>query len=446
MLLTGLYPFQAVHNVFSQDQAETPLGRAYSFYLLGMIDSAVVYYTMAKETGSKADSYYGLMNCFLVMKRYDDVISTGMEAPGGSGDFFIQEKIARAYALQNKVSIADSIFKRTMEIASREKSGIPEYVTRDFVLSMGNSFLDRKNYEKAEEYFRRGDNLFGTGEFKAAIENLKKLEKDRIKLQANLYGGLIDYRKAENLDHGSYAGISTGILFFNTNLLTAGYASLLINREYSEVKKPQKPQELADLYEHDFHFIYTNYYQIIPNTRLQFGLQAGKSNIEYSDNLKTFILNHITSIGRFSWGSYLYYTILNEHNVAQASPCLSINLRIGNGSAELKAVTNMIKPFAVTAEESTIPGSIQFSWDLGLRLKLNQVCLSIAGNAGRRAFLFENESLVLINETDRFLYGGKILIEYSLSGLPLTLYSQLRYSHFKTYNSFSAMGGIFIEW
>lgn len=433
----------------TNEETDSPLSKAYGHYLLGEYDSAVTYYQKAKrdDPGSIEPSY-GLMNCYMALGKYEDVVTEGTEALKGGEDFYVLEKMARASALRNRSVSADSIFEEAIKVAEGRQGEIPDYVISDFMMNMGNCFLEVGNYRKAEQYFNKGEQRFGTEGFRLAVYRTKRLRRDNARGYVNFSAGFLKYNESEEMDHGTYAGLNIGLFLRNADLLKLGCYNLSIMGPEGKAKKPEDPppHPKPNLYQSDFYLSLTDFYHLLRKTKIQSGIRASISNIEYTDNSKTLFLEHSTNSGFFSWGSTLYYTRLSEHNIAQISPMAALNFNLGKGLFEVKGVQNFIKSFAVTDKKSSIPSSIQLSGDLSLSVSMKQVRFTVTGSTGRRAFLNESEAIVLLNVVERYLYGGKFLAEYTFEKIPMTVYSLLRYSHFQSYSSFSGIGGVFVQW
>jgi tetratricopeptide (TPR) repeat protein len=433
----------------TNEETESSLLKAYGHYLLGEYDSAVTYYQKAKrDDPGSIEPFYGLMNCYMVLGKYEDVITEGTEALKGGEDFYVLEKMARASALRNRSISADSIYEKAIEVAEDKQGEIPDYVVSDFVMNMGNCFLEVGNYRKAEQYFNKGEQRFGTEGFRLAVYRTKRLRRENARGHVNFSVGLLKYNESEEMNHGTYAGLNIGLFLRNADLLKFGCYNLSIRGPEAKAKKPEDPPPppKPNLYQSDFYLSFTDFYHLIRKTKIQSGIRASISNIEYTDNSKTLFLEHSTNSGILSWGSTLYYTRLSEHNIAQISPMVALNFSQGKVSFNVKGVQNIIKSFAVSDKKSSIPGSIQLSGDLSFSVSMKQVRFTVTGSTGRRAFLNESEAVVILNVVERYLFGSKFLAEYTFEKIPLAVYSLLRHSHFQSYSSFTVLGGVFVQW
>ena len=447
------------------DSMPSYMGKAYGYYLTGAYNKAVYYYKKVHEIDPQnSDAHIGLLDSYIALKQYRRVLSAGRKTENWREDFFILQKLALACVYLNKSQEADSLFNRAMHVV-KENSSVPEYMLKDFVLTLGNRYLETHDYRKSQYWFEVGDSLFGTEEFQNGIEATRIARKDRKTYTSTMYG-IISYRGDTQLNRGAYGAISSGVIWRNRHKLQTSYALLHIEADTGtndpdgtpgdgEEEKKKKPKdkdtttvaiESENLNQHDIHLSYTDLVPSFKNTRFAGGVRLSFSNIRYSHFAISGYAGGESSLGSFTGGIFCYITSLPEHLLFQLSPLLCYDLTWKDLFCRIRTVPSIIQSIRLHSFMTNIPSEWQVSGDLSLTVGMPHLRITTTGSAGKRAFFNEHEALVLVNETDPYRFGMKILAEYTPFSFPFTLYYIYRYTKYEPYTSNFHLGGMYIQW
>jgi len=347
-----LIPGQIFANSAKLDlECSYHMSRAYSMFLLGKIDSAIFYYEKVIETGKNdVQPYLGLMDCYFMQKDFGNAIKTGIDVSKKHYNFEVLKRIALNYAAKKNRSAVDSIYN--LIIAQTAKEYIPDYLLSEFIMQIGQVFLQSYSYDNALIWFHRGDSLFNNDEFKTAIKNTAIHKKTKVQQDVNIMGGLIDYKYCNSSYIGYYSSVMTGILLRNKHNIELGYSYLRIKirkenesdsltNETEDEKNKEKDKDDQDSStgkldtndisesQHDFYINYMNN-SLLRNTSLSAALRMKFSNFMLSDNVITAYLGHITNLQHFAIGLNWYYTYMNSGKLLQFSPKIAFSNKFKN--------------------------------------------------------------------------------------------------------------------
>jgi tetratricopeptide (TPR) repeat protein len=486
------------------------LTRAYSFYLLGEYDSALVCYrAVERERPSDMDAYYGIMNCYVARKQYDSALVTAAAALARGKDKVIYEKCAYVNGLRNDQRNASLMYESALSLIEAEAadsaSRRSDFI--ELIEAAGYGFYKSGNYRQALRWFRHGDSVYpGENLFAVPRSHAETALRGRWFGQSSLFGGGIGYSKNAVFANGNYEGLSGAVLFNR---------SLHFKMEYGRTRISLKPQyygltydtliasrgehpdpsrvevsdtvdyinlsgdpdtayytrsssriaganaagfdsvatiRSADYWQDDAYLALTDYYSLFDKTRLLAGCRLSRSNMPYSRYAYTAFAAHLSKAGPYSFGAEYYLTAVPGYYIYQVSP--SVEADAGPIGATVRA--NLIKAESKGAGWTGIPTSLQVAPDLEVRFGGPVFKLTLTATLGKRAFCNEAQGEFLHNVTIPYREGVKSLAEWTPFKFPLTFYYLFKYAAYDgyTYNKIAYdgytmmfnMGGIFIQW
>jgi tetratricopeptide (TPR) repeat protein len=486
------------------------LTRAYSYYLLGEYDSALIYYRAVKqESPSVMDAYYGIMNCFIAQKQYDSALMTAEAALTQTKDKIIYDKCAYVYGLRNDMLNASRMYEAALSAIKAEKT---DTISRkgnyiDLIEAVGYGFYGAKNYRQAMRWFLRGDSVYpGENLFAVPRSQAQAALRNRWIGQCSFFGAGISYSNSAVFSNGDYEGLSGAVLFDKRLHLKMEYAHTRISlktqyygvtydtliasrgehpdvsrgqiydmvdyinfdgnpdtayytRAYTRVKSANSKGfdsisvvRVSDYRQDDIYLALTDYYSLFDKTRILAGCRFSGSNIPYSEYANTVFAGHLSKIRIYSLGAEYYLTILPDFYIYQISPVIEADF--GKIGATVRA--NLVKAEAKDAASEGIPTSLQVAPDINVRFGGSVFKLTLTATLGKRAFCNEDQGEFLHNISAPYKGGFKGLAEWTPFKFPLTFYYVFKYAAYNdysykniAYDSYSMMfnmGGIFVQW
>ncbi len=243
------------------------------------------------------------------------------------------------------------------------------------------------------------------------------------KAYADLYTSYVDFQGSEVKDN---AWSVTGYLAFKdgyNHALEFGLAQTHVNYKNEQVltqtKKKNVPaltQEVNDLDQTDFTFVYTNINQLLRNHIFKFGFHYINSDDELTDQGK--ILYFQASYYRpYSWnaGVELAYSIYDNSsidlNVVQVRPHFGLYF----GFLGKRFYTESRLYYIHTDE--TIGTSLKnyYSFEQMLSTFVGKADFMLSGWVGQQIFAVKNEGFVVYNLADKYLGGVTFEAGYKLT-------------------------------
>jgi len=486
------------------------LTRAYSYYLLGKYDSALVYYRAVKqESPAVMDAYYGIMNCFIAQKQYDSALVTAESALKQTNDKIIYDKCAYVYGLRNDIHNASQMYEAALSAINTEKTDSStrkrNYI--DLIEAVGYGFYGAKKYRQALHWFQLGDSAYpGEGLFAVPRSQVQASLRSRWIGQSSLFGGGISYSNSAMFSNGDYEGLSGAVLFDKRLHLKMEYAHTRISlktqyygitydtlissrgehpdvsrgqifdmvdyinldgnpdtayytRSYTRVNSANATEfdsisvvHVSDYRQDDIYLALTDYYSLFDKTKILAGCRFSGSNIPYSEYANTVFVGHFSKINVYSLGAEYYLTILPDFYIYQISPAIEADF--GKIGATVRA--NLIKAETKDAVSEGIPTFLQVAPDINVRFGGSVFKLTLTATLGKRAFCNEDQGEFLHNISAPYRGGFKGLAEWTPFKFPMTFYYVFKYAAYNeysyknvAYDGYSMMvnmGGMFIQW
>jgi hypothetical protein len=490
--------------------AQADLTKAYGYYLIGEIDSALVYYNdVLKADSNSIDAVYGIVNCYIVKKDLNKALIVAIDAVNKFQDVTLNAKLAYLYSRKNRDQDVRSLYTRTIDILNKDTINTIDTKNQlhaEYLNAAGYGFLEREKYKDALSWFYKGDSLFkGQELFKSAIELTKTSLDNANALSVSFNSGIINYSQNAVYKYGNFLGASAGFLVQNHN-----YVKLLFNRtkvhyndlkyginydtllaknsehpdkKYDKILSSRKYTDLNgnpdtvfytyrefflhgngdlneydytttvtpdDLAENDYLFSLTNYRQILPLTNINAGYRYTLSNIIYTKHVNTLFFKHETFFDSLNAGVQYFFTLSDGDKIFQVSPSIGYSLE----KLKFDGTLNLIKCDDHN-DESGFPENLQISSDLNLHISMKTIKISTGVFFGDRVFLNSADGEVFYNVLAPTKFGIKEIIEWS-PVKNVTLYYLFRFSKFDTllfdkvnypeYWSMTHMGGIYFQW
>jgi hypothetical protein len=496
--------------LISISAAQADLTKAYSYYLIGEIDSALVYYNNVLKVDSNIiDAVYGTINCYIAKKDLSKALTVAKGAVNRFQDVTLNAKLAYLYSRKNMDQEVRSLYTRTIDILNKDTINTidtKKQLHSDYLIAAGYGFLEREKYKKALSWFYKGDSLFkGQESFNSAITLTKASINNANALSVLFNSGIINYSKDAVYKYGNFFGASTGFLIQNHNYVKflfnrtklhyndleygINYDTLLAknsehpDQKYDKLLSSKKYTDLNgnpdtvfytyrefflpgngdlkrydytttvtpdDLAENDYLISLTNYRQIVPSTNFNAGYRYTHSNIASSKNVNTLFFKHETFFDSLHAGIQYFFTLADDNKLYQASPSIGYTLK----NIKFDGTLNLIKS-GKHDDGNRFPEKVQISSDLNLHISLKTIKISSGVFFGERVFLNSEDGEVFYNVLAPTKFGEKEIIEWS-PVKNFTLFYLFRFSKFNAlffdkvnypeYWSMTHMGGIYFQW